>query len=81
VAQAAVISMPRPRWGEAGVAVVVLASGASCDADELRAWCRQRLAAYKVPVQVRFVADLPRNATGKILKPDLRAGLAAPARP
>jgi fatty-acyl-CoA synthase len=72
VAQAAVVGVPDPRWGEAGVAFVVRADGTSCDEDELKGWCRERLAAYKVPARIRFVTEMPRNATGKILKTALR---------
>jgi fatty-acyl-CoA synthase len=63
---------PHPRWGEAGVAFVVLARETKAGPDELRAWCRERLAAYKVPFRVLLVDELPRNATGKVLKGPLR---------
>ena len=71
VSQAAVVGAPHPRWGEAGVAFVVPRDRAP-DEDDLRAWCRERLAAYKVPVRVLLVDELPRNATGKVLKSPLR---------
>ncbi|SDY01362.1 fatty-acyl-CoA synthase [Modestobacter sp. DSM 44400] len=70
--QAAVVGAPHPRWGEAGVAFVVLVRDAEAAPDELRTWCRERLAAYKVPVRVVVVDELPRNATGKVLKGPLR---------
>jgi fatty-acyl-CoA synthase len=76
VAQAAVVGVPHPRWGETGVAFVVPARGAAPGADELVAWCRARLASYKVPDQVRLTDELPRNATGKVLKDSLRRQLA-----
>ena len=72
VSQAAVVGTPHPRWGEAGVAFVVLARRAEVAPDALRDWCRERLAAYKVPVRVLLVDELPRNATGKVLKGPLR---------
>ncbi|ADP82112.1 AMP-binding protein [Pseudofrankia inefficax] len=72
VSQAAVVGAPHPRWGEAGVAFVVLARGAAATPDGLRDWCRERLAAYKVPARVLLVEELPRNATGKVLKGPLR---------
>lgn len=72
VSQAAVVGMPHPRWGEAGVAFVVPARGSTLTPDELIGWCRQRLAAFKVPVRVLLVDELPRNATGKVLKAPLR---------
>src|SRR3954469_1105583 len=72
VNQAAVVGAPHPRWGEAGVAFVGLARDADVTPEALRAWCRKRLAAYKVPVRVVVVDELPRNATGKVLKGPLR---------
>jgi fatty-acyl-CoA synthase len=72
VSQAAVVGAPHPRWGEAGVAFVVLGRGATAGPEELLDWCRQRLAGYKVPVRVLLVEELPRNATGKVLKGPLR---------
>jgi fatty-acyl-CoA synthase len=55
-------------------AAVVLRPGARASADELRAHCRQELAGYKVPRAVRFLAELPRTGSGKILKRALRDG-------
>ena len=52
--------------------ILVLREGASLTAEEFETYCRQRIAAYKVPHQVEFVDSLPRNATGKILKRVLR---------
>ncbi|MGJ7494728.1 class I adenylate-forming enzyme family protein [Variovorax sp. RT4R15] len=72
VRQAAVIGVPDARWGEAVHAAVVLADGASADADELRAWCRERLAGYKCPRGISFVRELPLSAAGKVLKNVLR---------
>jgi acyl-coenzyme A synthetase/AMP-(fatty) acid ligase len=60
--------------GEEPAAVVHLAPGETASEAELQGWVRERLAAFKVPVAIRFVADtLPRNANGKILKRELRA--------
>jgi len=73
VAEAAVIGVPDERWGEAGLAVVVAAPGAPTDGEAVRAALRERLAGFKVPREVRFVPELPKTATGKIRKPDLRA--------
>src|SRR3546814_18869228 len=62
------------RLGEEPAAVFHVAPGQSATEAELQAWVRERLAAFKVPVAIRFVADtLPRNANGKILKKDLKA--------
>ena len=68
VHDAAVVGVPDETWGEVGVAFVV-ADGA--DADELVAFCRERLARFKVPKRVVFVAELPRNSMGKIQKTEL----------
>ncbi len=73
VLEAAVIGVPDETWGEVGLAVVVPASGVTEDGEALRAALRQRLAGYKVPKRVRYVTELPKTATGKIRKPDLRA--------
>jgi len=72
VAEAAVVGVPDDRWGEAGAAWLVLAQGSALADGELRAWLRTRLAAFKVPRDIHLAAELPRNATGKILKADLR---------
>ncbi|MDP9085225.1 MAG: long-chain fatty acid--CoA ligase [Pseudomonadota bacterium] len=73
VAEAAVVGMPDKRWGETGAAVVVPMPGMALTEAAVVAHCCERLAHYKVPGRVLFVADLPRNATGKVHKPSLRA--------
>ncbi|HEX4725706.1 MAG TPA: long-chain-fatty-acid--CoA ligase [Pseudonocardiaceae bacterium] len=72
VADVAVVGVPDERWGEVGKAVVVPVAGASFDPDGLLAYCREHLASYKCPRSVTVVAELPRNATGKVLKRQLR---------
>jgi len=72
VSEAAVIGVPDERMGEMGKAFVVPRSGAAVDPDELVAWCRERLANYKVPRYVEVVEALPKNATGKVTKNVLR---------
>jgi HIP---CoA ligase len=74
VAEAAVIGVPDARLGEVGKAFVVPRAGLRPDPDELIRFCREALANYKVPRQVEVVAALPRNASGKVLKTELRAG-------
>ena len=72
IREAAVIGKPDERLGEEVVAVVVLAEGASLSEAEIIAYCRERLAAYKCPREVRFIAELPKGPSGKILKTELR---------
>jgi long-chain acyl-CoA synthetase len=72
IREAAVIGKPDDRLGEEVVAVVVLQPGASLDEREIIAYTRERLAAYKYPREVRFMAELPKGPTGKILKTELR---------
>jgi fatty-acyl-CoA synthase len=72
VLEAAVIGVPDAHWGEVGLAVVVPAPGVVLDADDLRTRLRERLAAFKVPRYVELTDELPKTATGKVRKPDLR---------
>ncbi len=73
VAEVAVIGIADARWIEAITAVVVLKDGASLTAESVRAHVKSRLADYKAPKRVDFVAELPRNQSGKLLKRELRA--------
>lgn len=70
VAQAAVIGVPDERLGEVGKAFVVTKTDVA--AGDLLAWCRERMAGFKVPRSVRFLDALPLNATGKVMKDQLR---------
>ena len=72
VLEAAVIGVPSERWGETPLAVVVLREGAAATAEEIIAHCRDRMAHFKAPTRVEFVAALPRTATGKLKKFELR---------
>lgn len=74
VAEAAVIGRPDDRLGEEVIAVVSLKRGTAATAEDLTAHCKERLAAYKYPREIRIVAELPKGPTGKILKKALRAG-------
>ncbi|MEZ6001111.1 fatty acid--CoA ligase [Hyphomonas sp.] len=73
VAEVAIIGVPDEKWGEAVKAVVALKPGAEPDADSILKFARDRIAAFKAPKSVEFIEALPRNASGKILKKDLRA--------
>ena len=82
VAEAAVIGVPSDQWGEVGLAVLVLKPGQRLDRDSVIAHCSGRLARFKLPHDIAIVDALPRNATGKVLKRELRRqfpGQQAPA--
>ncbi|MET7392045.1 AMP-binding protein [Dactylosporangium sp. NPDC005572] len=77
VTEVAVIGLPDATWGQRVHAVLVTAPGADTTPEDLDAWCRERLAGYKRPRSYEFVAALPRNAVGKILKRELRVDVEA----
>jgi len=80
VADVAVLGRPDPAWGEAVHAVVIPAPGSAVPAEEIIAWCRDRLAHFKCPKSVEFTDSLPRTTTGKVLKRELRAQASASQR-
>jgi fatty-acyl-CoA synthase len=73
VLEVAVIGVPDDRWGEAVKAVCVPKPGTQIDADDVIAWAREKIAGFKVPKSIDIIEALPRNASGKILRKDLRA--------
>jgi acyl-CoA synthetase (AMP-forming)/AMP-acid ligase II len=77
IAMVAVIGIADERLGEIGRAYVVLRSGMSTSEAELVEWSRANMANFKVPRSFVFVEDLPRNASGKVLKTELRGAAAA----
>jgi len=72
VLEAAVIAVPDTALGEEVGAAVVLRDGSDADADEIRAFVKERVAAYKYPRHIWFTAELPKGATGKVLKREIR---------
>jgi fatty-acyl-CoA synthase len=73
IAEVAVIGVPSAKWGEEVKAVVVPQPGAEVDANDVIAWARERIAAFKAPKSVDVIPVMPRNASGKILRRELRA--------
>lgn len=76
ILESAVIGVPDEKWGEVGAAFILLRPGETLDTCKIRPWCREKLAAYKVPARIQIVEEFPRTASGKIRKPDLREELA-----
>ncbi|HEX6959940.1 MAG TPA: acid--CoA ligase, partial [Ferrovibrio sp.] len=72
VLECAVLGVPDEKWGEVGCAYILPQPGQTIDAEALRQFCRQNLAAYKVPNYVEIVQDFPRTAAGKVQKHVLR---------
>ncbi|MFP5357138.1 MAG: AMP-binding protein [Gammaproteobacteria bacterium] len=72
VAECAVLGIPHPKWGEVGLAAVVMQPGHAPDAEALRAELRSRLAGYKVPREFFFLPGLPKTGAGKLARPEIR---------
>lgn len=81
VAEAAVVGVPHPKWGEVGWAAVVVRPGARLSVQELEAYCRERLAGYKIPKRFFFVDHLPKTGANKVDKRALRERLFQQASP
>lgn len=71
ILQCAVVGLPDDTWGEAVSVAAVLANGSTLDVDALRTWCKGKLSKYKIPKELLVVESLPRNAMGKITKPEV----------
>ncbi len=80
VQEASVVGRPHPEWGEEVVAFVVLRGGAAATEAELERLCLDNIARFKRPKSYRFVAELPKNNYGKVLKTELRERLLAEGR-
>ncbi|MBX9639077.1 MAG: fatty acid--CoA ligase, partial [Mycobacteriaceae bacterium] len=72
VKDSGVVGKPDPMRGEQPIGFVELKDGQQIDATALISWCRGKLAGYKVPAEVRVVEALPRNATGKVMRRQLK---------
>ncbi len=72
IKEVAVYGVPDPVKGEATKAAIVLKDGEHATSEDIIAYCRERIAVYKAPESVEFVKELPKSATGKILKRVLR---------
>jgi len=72
VVEAAVIGVPHEKWGEVGLAVLVVKPDATVDRSTVVQHCVERLAKFKIPNDIAIIDELPRNATGKVLKRELR---------
>jgi fatty-acyl-CoA synthase/long-chain acyl-CoA synthetase len=76
IQDASVIGVPDAKWGEVPLAVLVSGGQPELSAEELTEFCRDKLAGYKIPRKVEYLAALPRNPTGKVLKKDIRVMMA-----
>ena len=79
IREAAVLAVPHPEWGEEVGAAIVLEPGEEVAPEEISAWVRERIAAYKYPRVVWFLDELPKGPTGKIVKREIEVPAAVDA--
>ena len=72
VLEAAVVGIPHPKWLEVPKAYVALKPGQTLTAEEIKQHCMRKMAKFKVPKEIEFIDELPRNPSGKVLKRELR---------
>ena len=72
IAECAVIGVEDETWGESVTAFLVLKAGSELDYSTLKSWCEKKMSAYKIPKNIKILTTLPRNAMGKVTKPDLK---------
>ena len=72
IRECAVVGLPDVEWGELTAAAVTLRAPQTLDLETLRHWCRDRLSFYRIPCRLLVVDSLPRNAMGKVNKPEVR---------
>jgi malonyl-CoA/methylmalonyl-CoA synthetase len=81
IVECVIVGVEDEEWGQRVCCAVVLRPGVTLELDDLKEWARARLAPHKIPKSLACVAQLPRNAMGKVVKPDVTAFFARPARP
>lgn len=78
IREVAVVGVEDETWGEAVAAAVIPREGVSLELESVREWARARVSAYKLPKKLKVVDDFPRNAMGKVMKPEVKALFSAP---
>jgi malonyl-CoA/methylmalonyl-CoA synthetase len=81
IAECVVVGVEDVEWGQRVCCAAELRPGVTLELDELKDWARARLAPYKIPKSLACVAQLPRNAMGKVIKPEVATFFARPAQP